>query len=441
MSKIARGEHQPFDIINNYRVIKLIGRGGFADIYFVRDMKTNAPCAMKIERREKFDSKSGKSDSRVDVEYAFVRQLQSSLYFPHLYDCGIYQNLRFIVMEILGPSLFKLARSLPGAKLSLSTALRVGVESVCILHELHCRGLIHRDVKPENFLIRPGSPTPLCLCDFGLATRTKSENSNKSREFIGTIKYASIFAMKGQLIGPRDDMISWIYSMIELITGTLPWSHILSNTISNYNPNTDGNNSDDRNMNLNDEMIRKIRNSNKEAVCRMKEKITPDELCARVPIQFIDIYKSLIDLEFDQLPDYDFIVLSLSNALRDAGARETDPFDWESLSEDAAYQISPIPLDREAPSFSPSLTHATQVLPKGFDQNIDEKSSKTEDVGNKNSEVAAGVSSNVHTKGKRVLEDTALLVAAGDDMEENIDGMIGMFGQVRRKVCRCCSIC
>lgn len=264
----------------------MIANGGFGTVYFVRELGSNMPMAMKVE-------KNNKSKSSIEIEYSILKQLQSSLYFPHLFGHGTINDLSYIVMELLGPSLSRVKSYLPEGKFSLSTSLRLGIEIVCLLREFHARGFVHRDIKPANFLIRPDSPSPICLIDFGLSKRFLDPVTNKPHEmrtgelyqcFIGTARYASINAHKRIDLGPRDDMICWFNMMVELINGELPWSRL------------------------------KDRNE----ILKMKEEIVskPEERCQNLPIQFISIYDEITKLKYDEFPDYDMILLFLSDALR-----------------------------------------------------------------------------------------------------------------------------
>ncbi|KAH0795543.1 CK1 family protein kinase [Histomonas meleagridis] len=311
MSLVGTSQIQPFDIINNYRVIKMIANGGFGSVFFVRENGSNQPFAMKIE-------KTNRRTSQFDIEYSVLRQIQGSLYFPKLYSHGSFHQNNYIVMELLGPSLSRLMSSLPNNRYSISTTLRLGMEMVCMLREFHSRGFVHRDIKPSNFLVRYKNPTPLCLIDFGLAKRFINPSTGKPHQqntvscFIGTAKYSSLNAHKKVDLGPRDDMISWFHTMIEMLNGELPW-----------------NNAHD-----------------KEGIMKMKEAISPAELTKNAPKEFENIILSLLQLNYEDLPDYDMILLELSQALRDIGKESSDPYDWEKLSEIEINSIFQYPCSR-----------------------------------------------------------------------------------------------
>ena len=300
-----------FDVIENYRIITQIASGGFGVIYFVREIGSNQPAAMKLERGCR---------SQIEIEVSVLKQLNPSLYFPRLYRSGRYENCNYYIMELLGPSLSRIRTVLPNARLSTSTGLRVAIETVCILREFHSRGFVHRDVKPANFLVRRESPSPICLIDFGLTKRYTNPETGKphapipSACFIGTVRYASVYAHRREDLSPRDDMISWLFSMVELMSGQLPWRA------------------------LND----------KEMILRMKETTSPEDLCSGVPKQFIEIYRSLSDLEYEQMPDYDMILGALSDAVKENGAKSSDALDWELLDETTIANISIGPMMRKA---------------------------------------------------------------------------------------------
>ncbi|KAH0790506.1 CK1 family protein kinase [Histomonas meleagridis] len=318
---------QPFDIINNYRVIKIIANGGFGSVFFVREIGTNQPYAMKIEKPKR-------RTSQFDIEYSILRQIQGSLYFPKLYSHGTFGQNNYIVMELLGPSLSRVKAFLPNGKFSVSTTIRLGMEMVCMLREFHARGFVHRDVKPQNFLVRLKNPTPLCLIDFGLAKRFIDPVTGKPHQqssvscFIGTCKYSSLNAHKKVDLGPRDDMISWFHTMIEMLDGELPWSNV----------------------------------HDKDSVMEMKEAITPLELTKNAPKEFENIILSLLQLNYEDMPDYDMILLELSQALRGIGKEASDPYDWEKLSEFELNSIFQYPTRRGSDVYDYNQSHTVMPM-------------------------------------------------------------------------------
>lgn len=364
-----------FDIIGEYCVITTLANGGFGIVYFVRDRQTNLPYAMKME-------KVNAHKSLIQIEYSVLKQIQGSLYFPRLFGTGNYHDRSYMVMELLGPSLSRIRNFLPNNRFSLSTSLRIGIEMVCVLREFHSRGFVHRDIKPSNFLVRPNSPTPICLIDFGFSKRFIDPTTNTPHKmrssksygcFIGTVKYASINAHKHIDLGPRDDMICWFNTMAELITGRLPWSDI----------------------------------KDKDEIFRVKEELSlsPERRCQDLPSPFISIYQHITNLEYDQFPDYDAIVVFLSEAWRSEKAKiqrhssnedihheenhdnETEePYDWELLDN---YQRGEL--------FPPSVMNARRLSASGIFPNSIKPISIESEIKAENPDHDNGPNSDRHT--------------------------------------------
>jgi serine/threonine protein kinase len=133
-------------------------------LLFVLDMSTRQPAAMKI-------AKDRIRPIQMEVEHSVLKELQGSLCFLHLYFSGHHANALYPVVELLGPSLSRIRFALRDSHFSISSSLRIGIETVCLLRDFHSRGFVHRDIKPANFLVRFKSPTPISLVDFGLPKR------------------------------------------------------------------------------------------------------------------------------------------------------------------------------------------------------------------------------------------------------------------------------
>jgi serine/threonine protein kinase len=208
------------DRLADFIVLGLIGQGGFGNIYYVESKLT--PGEYHAMKTESIECKH----NGILNERRILQQIQGTPYFPRYVDFGHTILYRYLVMEFLGPSLSDMRRVLPGRHFSLSTALHVGVHALRAIQALHERGIVHRDVKPSNFLIRFKSRTPIVLIDFGLGRRYISRTDNailppRDRAgFVGTTKYASLNAHDGLELGRRDDLMSWLF---ELMTGALPW--------------------------------------------------------------------------------------------------------------------------------------------------------------------------------------------------------------------------
>jgi serine/threonine protein kinase len=173
-------------------------------------------------------------------------------------------------MPLFGPSLSQMRRTLLHQHYTLYSIARLSIEMLNCIEDLHNRGYLHCDVKPGNFLIRPNRRFPVCLIDFGLSRSYRDSRTGKHYEFLedvgfcGTCRYASIHAHREQRLSRRDDLISWMYSMIELAQGKLPWPGL----------------------------------KNRSKTIQLKEEITAAELCRGLPRQFVTIWKIVRRLGF-----------------------------------------------------------------------------------------------------------------------------------------------
>ena len=299
-------------VVGKYTIISCIGQGGFGDIYLVCSNETDQAFAMKLEINEA-------RKQSLHQEVSFLFNLQGSPHFPHLIEFSEDSKHRYLVQELLGPSLSALRRCCPEQKFSMGTALRVAQQMLRILKEFHNRGFIHNDVKPSNFLLRPGSPNFLVLIDFGLSKAyidPKTKRINKVRQFAGfkgTKKYASPNAHIGFDLTVRDDMYSWFYTLVELSSGSLPWK-------------------------LEKEKV---------AIMKGKRNLRNTPEFQNLPARVQNLLTEIEDLGLFKLPDYDKWISEIEQSFDDAGIERPTAYDWERLDTMDVRRISAIPLKIE----------------------------------------------------------------------------------------------
>jgi serine/threonine protein kinase len=175
----------------------------------------------------------------------------------------------FMVSELLGPSLETLATS---QRLDMHSHViknppphhadfisGIGRQMLQRLKSIHCRGMVHRDVKPDNFVFartpvldlsrransKPNSSVPLLyLIDFGMAKRIdrkegQGQQGQQGSPLIGSARYASLAAHRGEALGRRDDLISMMYSLMYVTNGgALPWQNYSEGEIQYIKENT-----------------------------------------------------------------------------------------------------------------------------------------------------------------------------------------------------------
>jgi eukaryotic-like serine/threonine-protein kinase len=207
-------------LADRYTVERKIGSGGMADVYLTHDIRHNRKVAVKVMHRDLAEF--------VGVE-RFLLEIETTakLQHPHilpLFDSGAAEGTVFFVMPYVeGQSLrvrLKRERQLP-----LDDALRITREIASALGYAHRRGVIHRDIKPDNVLFQDGSAL---LTDFGIALPRKDDEGGArltgSGMSLGTPRYMSPEQVAGQEIDTRSDIHGLGVLAYEMLAGQPPFT-------------------------------------------------------------------------------------------------------------------------------------------------------------------------------------------------------------------------
>ncbi len=213
------------DLGERYRIERELRRGSVARVYLARDTKHNRQVAIKVLRPEFRGSL---------VSERFLREISivASLYHPHilqLYDSGVASgagpgsDLYYVMPYVNGESLReRIDRDL---QLSPTDAVRIAMEVASALTHAHARGIIHRDVKPENIMLEEGR---VLLADFGIARALESaggEKLSQSGIVLGTPSYMSPEQASGKRsVDGRSDIYSLGCVLYEMLAGEPPFT-------------------------------------------------------------------------------------------------------------------------------------------------------------------------------------------------------------------------
>jgi len=208
-------------ICNKYDITKLLGNGKFGVVYEGNIIKTGETVAIKTEKTE-LKYKMLKHEVTI-LNYLFRNHCKL---IPFIYWYGIHLNHTCIIMTYYSHSLQDYFNS--KGIVDTNKLGSIMIKCIHILESIHKYFVIHRDIKPQNFMIKDGE---LYLIDFGLATFYIDEDNKHISKFnneyvIGTPKYISYYNHHGDPCSRRDDLISLGYMYLYLQTGNLPWDNL-----------------------------------------------------------------------------------------------------------------------------------------------------------------------------------------------------------------------
>jgi serine/threonine protein kinase len=213
-------------IFNKYKLIDKIGKGTYGEIYKGVNIRTNENVAIKIENIHN-EIKILKNEANT------YNYLNNSKGIPIIKWYGTDKQNNYMIINLLGKSLEYLKQQ--QTTLSITLILKIGIQILELLELIHNKGIIHRDIKPDNFLFGLNQQSnQIYIIDFGFCKTYLTPNNThilmKQRtNLIGTPNYASINSHNYIELSRRDDIESLGYMLLYLYLGYLPWEHIYNN--------------------------------------------------------------------------------------------------------------------------------------------------------------------------------------------------------------------
>lgn len=286
-----------------YRLGRKIGSGSFGDIYLGTNLTTGEEVAIKLE--------SVKSKHpQLLRETKIYRSLHGVVGVPGVRWYGVEGDYNVMVIDLLGKSLEDLFNDC-GRRFNLKTVLMLADQLLCRLEIIHTKCYIHRDIKPDNFLMGRGSRRHVAyVIDFGLAKLYRDPRTHRhipyreGKNLTGTARYASINTHMGIEQSRRDDLESLGYVLMYFLRGSLPWQGLKANT----------------------------KKQKYERILERKISTSTEMLCKGFPAEFRSYFEHVRSLRFDDRPDYDYLKRLFRELFFRKGFEYDNLFDWEILN-------------------------------------------------------------------------------------------------------------
>lgn len=263
-----------------------------------------------------------------------------------------------MVIDLLGKSLEDLFNDC-GRRFNLKTVLMLADQLLCRLEIVHTKCYIHRDIKPDNFLMGRGSRRHMVyVIDFGLAKLYRDPRTHRhipykeGKNLTGTARYASINTHMGFEQSRRDDLESLGYVLMYFLRGSLPWQGLKATT----------------------------KKQKYERIMERKVTTTTEMLCKGFPSEFRSYFEHVRSLRFDDRPDYDYLKRLFRELFFRKSFSYDNMFDWELLAMQSQQRVSTTdgPSDEIQPRLDEKFSDGDgkDIDNDGLD-NLDDDNSKT----------------------------------------------------------------
>ena len=201
-----------------YSIEGLVGVGGMANVYRGTDLKTGNPIAVKVLKEEFLDNE--------ELVRRFKNESKAISILDHpnivkVYDVSVTDKLQYIVMEYVDGITLKEYLRQRGGALTWKEAVYFASQVLSALQHAHAKGIIHRDVKPQNIMLLANGS--IKMMDFGIARFSRAQSQTVSDKAIGSVHYISPEQAKGERTDARTDIYSVGVMLYEMLSGKLPF--------------------------------------------------------------------------------------------------------------------------------------------------------------------------------------------------------------------------
>ena len=207
-------------IQNKYQLVNKIGNGKYSIVYEAKHINKTEKCAIKFDIPDNEISKK-LLKNEINIYLKLLKYNISNI--VNIKSFGIYNKQNYIIMSLLDIDIAEYVKK-NYEKLTDDIVIDYFFKIYNLLNNMHENKLIHRDVKPDNFLIKEKTGE-VFIVDMGIST-TYNE-SKEMKNIIGTPLYSSFNThLEKYIYTPKDDIISLFYVLFHIIGGSLPWENL-----------------------------------------------------------------------------------------------------------------------------------------------------------------------------------------------------------------------
>lgn len=282
-----------------YKLGQRIGCGSFGSIHLGTNIQTGEEVAVKPEPVRA-------RHPQLLYEAKIYKLLSGGIGIPIVHWYGVEGEFNIMVLDLLGPTLEDLL-NFCNRRLSLKTVLMLADQMINRLEYVHAKIVIHRDVKPDNFLLGLGrKANQVHLIDFGLAKKYRDSKTQQhicfreGKALTGTARYASVNTHIGIEQSRRDDLEAVGYVLVYLLQGSLPWQGLPAKT----------------------------KQEKYDQILQKKQETPLEDLCSNCPIEFVKYLRYCRELQFEDRPDYGFLRQLLRERFLREGFQLDFVYDW-----------------------------------------------------------------------------------------------------------------
>merc|ERR1712226_779168 len=276
---------------------------GFGDIYIGTNVQTGEEVAIKLESIKS-------KHPQLLYESKLYKILAGGVGIPNVHWYGVEGDYNVMVIDLLGPSLEDLF-SFCNRKFSLKTVLMLADQMINRVEYVHAKNFIHRDIKPDNFLIGLGKKAnQVFIIDFGLAKKYRDPKTQQhipyreNKNLTGTARYASVNTHLGIEQSRGDDLEAIGYVLMYFNRGSLPWQGLKANE----------------------------KKEKYEKIMEKKMSTPAEVLCKNFPVEFVTYLNYCRSLRFEDRPDYAYLRRLLKDLFFREGYQYDFVFDWTILN-------------------------------------------------------------------------------------------------------------